>query len=1045
MRISEISISRPVFATMMIGALLVLGIFSYGKLSVDMYPKIDFPITVVQTVYPGASAETVESEVTKKIEDACNEASGIRHIRSISRESFSLLIIEFELSQEGGESTQRIREKVSTVRGDLPDDIEDPIVSQFDPTATPILSIAVSGKRPAREITELAKNIIKRRLESINGVGNVRLIGGQEREISIAVDPEKMESYGVTVSDLQRNIAEANMEIPGGRVDEHSREYIIRMAGRLTKVSQFNDVIIKRNKGVPVYLSDVARVVDTVQEQRSLSLYNGKQAVSMQIIKQSGANTVEVARDVKEQLEILRGEMPPDLSIEIVNDAAKFIEDSVHEIIFNIQFGTALAVIVIFLFLLSFRPTIITGLSIPISIIATFTVMNAFGFTINIMTLMGLSLAVGILIDDAIVVIENIYRHMDQGKSAMEAAFTGTKEIGLAVMATTLSIVAVFVPIAFMSGIIGQFFTEFGITVAVAVLISLFVAFTLTPMLSSRFLQVNEPYAERKGMLGAIARFINIFWKPILKVLGFWNKIFDGIVPMYLKLLRGSLNTRWLVIVVAVLSFAGALYMARFVGSEFMTQADEGKYAVNITTPPGTNLTETAKLMAEVEDLLLLNIDEIKNTFITIGAGDNPVTQGQILVELIDKSERDITVFQFMDSTRVFIKDVAGIKSSVDFSGGEGGGEKPIELSIRGSDMDELVRLAHQVEKIFRNTPGTADVDNTLEEGKPELQVSIDRQLASDLKLGLLEIPMTVRSLVEGDVVTNFKDGDEEYEVLMRLDEPFRNSTEDIGRILIRSEKEKTSGGNMQFPLDRIATLTKTTAIGEFNRYDRQREVRVNSNVVSGSFAGTITNLIKEEVAKIELPPGYIIEPVGEAEMMEESFTEILLALALAVIFIYLLLASQFESFFDPLSIMLSLPLSLIGAILGLIGSSFSIMSMIGIVLLMGLVTKNAILLIDFVKQLRDEGVSRYDAILKAGPIRLRPILMTTFAMVFGMLPLALGIGPGAEFRAPMARAAIGGIISSTLLTLVVVPVVYTLVDDFVGFFRKEKKEVQQA
>ncbi len=1040
MKISEVSINRPVFATMMIGALLVLGAFSYYSLNLDMFPDIDFPIVTVISVYPGASAEAVETEVTRRIEDAVNEVSGIRHITSQSSEGYSLMIIEFILEKESSEATQDIREKVASIRGDLPDDMEEPVVSQYDPSAQPIMSIVIAGDRPAREVTEFAKNTIKKRLETVNGVGNVRLIGGEEREILIALDPERMESYQVSIDQVKNAIRVANMEIPGGRIEEASREYLVRTMGRLTEVAQFEDIVVRNNKGVPVYLKNVASVKDTVEEKRSFSTYNNRQAVSVSVIKQSGANTVDVARMVRATLDELREEVPADIRIQLVEDNAVFIEDSVHEILFNIRFGTLLAVLVIFLFLLDIKPTIITGLSIPISIIGTFTAMLFLGYTINFMTLLGLSLAVGILIDDAIVVIENIYRHMAEGKSAREAAFTGTKEIGLAVMATTLAIIAVFIPIAFMEGIVGRFFTQFGITVAVAVMISLFVAFSLTPMLSSRMLKGEGDDSTPTRKKGPVRRILSAIWRPILKVISYWNIIFDSFKPYYEKLLAKSLRHRWLVILVAIGSLGAAYGASKLVGREFMTQTDQSKLAVHIETPPGTNLEETATRFRKVEDVLA-TFDEATNTYVTIGAGNDPVTQGRILVLLTEKSDRELSVFQLIDSVRTALKTIPGINYMVGMGEGRHN-QKPIEVSIRGPEMDELTRLARQVQDITYNMPGATDVDNTMEEGKPEIQIEIDRKLANDLKLNLFEIPSTVRSLVEGEVVTRFKEGDEEYDVRVRLDESFRASAEDIGRIMIRSGKELDGRDVFLVPLNRVASIKKKTSIGQYNRYDRQREIRINANPLAGAFAGTIINQVMTAVDEtVDVPPGYLIGVVGEAEIMEESFQSILSALALAVIFIYLLLASLYESFFDPFSIMLSLPLSLIGAIIGLVGSSFSIMSLIGIVLLMGLVTKNAILLIDFVKQLRQEGVSRYNAILKAGPIRLRPILMTTLAMVFGMLPLALGLGPGAELRAPMARAVIGGIISSTLLTLVVVPVVYTLIDDFVGLFSKKRKQ----
>ncbi|UCC43228.1 MAG: efflux RND transporter permease subunit [Candidatus Zixiibacteriota bacterium] len=1040
MKISEISINRPVFATMMIAALLVLGWFSYTDMSVELFPEVDFPFVVVTTVYPGASAEAVEKDVTKNLEDVVNEISGVRHIISRSREGYSLIFAEFQLEVDGSVAAQDVREKVAGIRSILPDDIEEPVVSQFDPSAQAIMALTVDSRRPPRDLTKLVKDKIQTRLEAVTGVGSVELVGGQEREIQVQLNPDRLASYQLTVDDVHRAIAGANMEVPGGRVDEASREYLVRVQGRLRSVDDFGSVIVKNRQGTPIYLSDVASVKDTVAEQRSLSRFNGKSAVSLRIIKQSGANVVDLAREVREVLARLDEELPADVNFTIVRDDAVFIEDSIHEILFNIQFGTTLAVLVIFLFLLDIRPTIITGLSIPISIIATFTLMKFLGFTVNFMTLLGLSLAVGILIDDSIVVVENVYRKMQEGLSPFKAAFAGTKEIGLAVSATTFSIMVVFLPVAFMEGIVGRFFYQFGMTVAFAVLISLFVAFTLVPMLSAR---TSPPAEDPESLDPARARGWRRLWLRTRRPLSIWNRAFDAIRPGYRSLLAWSLNHRLVVILTAGITFIAALAMVTVLGTEFFEEADQGQISVIIETPPGTTLQETSDRIARVESVVR-QISDVTGTYVTIGAGNTEVTNGNLLIILNDASERDVTVFELIDSLRVMIAAVPGIKYSLTTGEHEGGSDKPVELSIRGDDRDELIRLSREVQEIMLQTPGTTDVDNTLEEGKPEFQIEIDRKLADDLGIDLATLSRTIRTLVEGDVVTRYKEGDDEYDVRLRLDQRFRSSESDLGRILVESNKEVAGLKTFLVPLDRIAKITKGTSIGEYSRYDRQPEVRVNANVLADAFAGTVTTLAQETVdTTVQLPPGYMVAPVGTQEIMVESFTNIFRALILAVIFIYLLLASQYESFFDPFSIMLSLPLSLVGAILGLLvfNSSLSMMSLIGIVMLMGLVTKNAILLIDFVKQERRKGVDRTAAILRAGPIRLRPILMTTFATVFGMLPLALGIGPGAEFRAPMARAVIGGMLSSTLLTLVVVPVTYTVIDDVVAFvFRRSRK-----
>jgi HAE1 family hydrophobic/amphiphilic exporter-1 len=1011
---------------MMIGALLVLGMFSYRDLSVEMFPEVDFPIIVVQTYYSGASAEAVESEVSEKIEEAGNQVTGVRHIQTTSREGISVVVIEFQLEVDGVIAAQDVREKVSAIRGNLPDDIDEPIVSQWDMSAEPILSLALSGRRSAREITQLAKDIIKPRLEPLPGVGGVQLVGGSEREIRVFIDPQRMEAMKITVDDIRFAVASANLDLPGGRIDEAAREYLIRMQGRLTEVQQFDSIIVKHIEGTPIYLADVANVVDTIAEQRSLSRYNGNAAIGIDIVKQSGANVVEVALGARKVVEELQKELPPDVTIDIVSDNSIFIQDSIHEIETNIMLGTTLAVIVIFLFLLDLKPTTITGLSIPISIIATFTLIKFLGFSINFMTLLGLSLSVGILVDDAIVVVENIYRHLDEGKSPVRAAIDGTAEIGLAVSATTFCIIAVFVPVAFMEGIIGRFFYQFGMTVAFAVLISLFVAFTLTPMLSAQwFKRVDE-----KIRRNAIIRFLSL-----------WNAGFDKLKPLYERALAYSLRRRWLVTIIALGTFAFSLFMAGQLGQEFMPEYDESRMQIVITVPPGTDLKESSDRIREVEDVLS-GLPEVKTTYVTIGRGSQPVNEGSIRVSLVEPDERIMSANELMDSVRILLAEIPGMKTSISKEGGHDGG-KPIEVSIRGGDLAVLTSLVHQVEERARAIPGSTDIDNTLEEGTPEIQVNVDRQLARDLGLNIQSIAMTVRNLIEGDVVTRFKEGDEEYDVRVQLATHHRESADGIDRLLIESTKEIPGISTFLVPLGRVATIERGTDIGKLSRYDREREVRVNGNVLSGFFAGTITNELLLASQDIELPPGYSIGAVGTQEFMVESFQNILLALAMAIVFIYLLLASQYESFFDPLSIMVSLPLSLIGAVFGLLvfNTSMNIMSMIGIVMLMGLVTKNAILLIDFVKQRRAQGMGRTEAILLAGPIRLRPILMTAFATVFGMLPLALGLGPGAEMRAGMARAVIGGMISSTFLTLIVVPVVYAQIDDVIGWVFGRKKD----
>ncbi|RKX19423.1 MAG: AcrB/AcrD/AcrF family protein, partial [Candidatus Zixiibacteriota bacterium] len=787
--------------------------------------------------------------------------------------------------------------------------------------------------------------------------------------------------------------------------------------------------------GQPVFLKDIATVIDGIEERRSLARVNGEEAVTLNVARQSGANTVDVAYLVKAEITRIQDILPPDMKINIVADDSTWIEDSIHEILTNIYFGGLLAVIVIFLFLADIRSTVISGLAIPTSIVATFTFMHILGFTLNTMSLMALSLAVGLLIDDAIVVIENIYRHMANGSPPRKAAFEATREIGLAVMATTFSIVVVFLPVAFMKGIVGRFFYEFGMTVAFAVVVSLFVAFSLTPMLASRWLKINDHNTEPPARF--LSRILWSVYNRILLIIAPWNRLFNRLNEKYKSLLGWSLNHRFLVMLTAAVVFIGSLFMGGFLGSEFFPQTDQGKIRITVKTPPGTDMPTTSDRIAQIEEIAadFAGVDLI---YTTIGAGDDPVNEGTIRIELVDKSERELSVLRIIDSMRTLISELPGIEFSLSAGEGGGGGEKPVEISIRGHDLDILTDLTEKVENIFRETPGAVDIENNLEANKPELKVTIDRDMANDLGVNIFQVASTIRSFVDGQVVTRYKEGDEEYDVRIRLKESMRSKASDIGRLLIASNKEVVGRRTFMVPLSNIAKIEKTSSIGEYRRYDRLREAKVGCNVSTGYFSGTMVQEILQKARQLDIPPGYHIDLTGTGEIQQEAFGYIFTALALAVIFIYLLLASQFESFFDPFSIMFSLPMSLVGAIVALLvfNSSLSIISLIGVILLMGLVTKNAILLIDFIKQNRYKGVERTESILIAGPIRLRPILMTTFAMIFGMLPLALGIGPGAEVRAPMARAVIGGLISSTMLTLIVVPVVYTIIDDIVAYFK---------
>ncbi len=1028
MKLADVSIRRPVFATMMIMSLIVLGLFSYLKLNVDLYPDVDIPYVVITTVLPGAGPEQIETDVTKIIEDAVNPVEGVDFIQSTSQENVSLVVIAFKLEINGKDAAQNVREKIAAIRAKLPTDIEDPVIQRYDPASLPIIYLTVSGNKSDKDITTLTKDVVKKRLENIPGVGAVELVGGAEREIQIEVDAARLRAYNISIQDVIMNVGAQNVEIPGGNVTEGSRQLLVRTMGKYKNVEDFKKVIVATPNGKPVYLSNVANVVDGTIEQKSLTRVNGKIAVGLNIIKQSGSNTVKVATDVNKQIQKIKNELPKDVEIGIAQDNSIFIKDSINDVLFDILYGGFLAVIVIYLFLANFRATVISGLALPTSIIASFIIMFALNFTLNMMSLLALSLAVGLLIDDAIVVIENIYRHMSQGETPMEAAKSASEEIGLAVMATTFTIVAVFVPVAFMPGIVGRFFYEFGITISVAVLVSLFVAFTLTPMLSSKWLHREDEALSKEGNIRN-------------KILYYFNHAFELLNGKYEKSLRWSLTHRKTIVFGSIAIFIGSFMIMRMLGSQFFPESDQSTFNLVVNASPGSSLQQTSSICEKVESKLRA-FPEVTTVLTTIGSGNNPVTFANILVKLLPTHDRKRSDKEIIRKIREEIKYLAGANISIRTQGGPGGNEKPVTLSIRGDNLSKLQTIADKVENIVKSTPGAVDIENSLEISKPELRINIDREKASDLGINPFLIASTIRSMVDGYVATKFQQGEDQIDVRVRLKKENRSNLNDLELLTVKSNK-KIAGQDFLIPISDASTITQGAGPSKINRYKRQKEIRVDANL-DKRFLGVVLGDITKETSKLNLEPGYSINVIGQGQTQEESFGNILLSLMLAIVFVYIVLAAQFDSFIHPFSIMLALPMSIIGAVIMLLifKSSVSVMSLIGIIMLMGLVTKNGILLVDFTNVLRERGMSRFDALVKAGPTRLRPILMTTFAMIFGMVPVALALGEGAEFRAPMGQAVIGGLITSTLLTLFIVPVVYSILDDlgtfsFSGFFKK--------
>ena len=1018
MKLANVSIDRPVFATMMVMALIVLGLFSFAKLNIDQFPDVDFPFVTATTVLPGAGPEQIESDVTKKIEDAVNPIAGVDHIQSISQEGVSIVIVQFKLEVDGRQAAQEVREKIAAVRANLPTDIKDPVIQRIDPASTPILTVTVAGERSEKEITTYTKDVIKKRLENVPGVGSVDLVGGAEREIQIEVDGERLKAYGLSVQDVIQSVGAANVEVPAGNLIQGPRQLLLRTMGKYTTVDDFKKVVVATPGGKVVRLAEVANVFDGVKEQVSLTRLDGKRAVGLNIKRQSGSNTVRVAEALKKQIERVTKDLPSDIRLMVARDNSVYIRDTVSDVLFDIVYGGLLAVVVVYLFLANARPTIISALALPTSIIASFILMFALDFTLNMMSLMALSLAVGLLIDDAIVVIENIYRHMHEGETPFEAAKAATSEIGLAVMATTFTIVAVFVPVAFMPGIVGRFFYQFGMTVSASVLVSLFVAFTMTPMLASRWLKKEDEELTNSGS-----------W--LRRGLFYFNHAFEVMSVRYQRAIAWSLRNRKTVVFGSLGVFVFSFFLMRYLGSGFFPDSDMSEFNLSINAAPGSSLEQTAAISSTIESTLKRH-PEVTTTLTTIGAGNDPVTKGNIMVKLIAKHNRTKSVFTLIDDIRAELSDLPGANVSLTTQGGIGGPQKPVIMSVRGENMETLQGLADHVERIVRSTPGAADVENSLETSKPEVRIRIDRDKASDLGINVGLIATTVRAMVDGFVATQYQEGGEQYDVRVRLRKDDRTSIEDISNLTIKSTKTLPGNQKLLIPVSSVANIRQGSGPSKINRYDRQREIRIDANLAGRLLVPVLTD-IQDQTSALEFPPGYSVGVVGQGEMQAESFGNIFLSLGLAIVFVYIVLAAQFESFKYPFAIMLALPMSLIGAIMALLafGSSLSVVSMIGIIMLMGLVTKNGILLVDFANVLRDRGHDRSEALIQAGATRLRPILMTTLAMIFGMAPLALAVGEGSEFRSPMGQAVIGGLITSTLLTLFVVPVVYSILDDF--------------
>jgi HAE1 family hydrophobic/amphiphilic exporter-1 len=1008
-RIADVSIRRPVFAVMMIASLLVFGALAYPRMGVDLFPNVEFPVVTVVVTYPGADPETMETEVADPIEASINSMSGIKVLQSVNLESVTQVIVQFELEVSVEQAAQDIRDRVAQVRRQLPPSIDPPIVQKFDVGAAPILGIALSGNIPARDLTHTADKVVKERIQRVRGVGSVDLIGARERQIKVLVDPVKLAGLGLTVDDVGNAVRSQNLDMPAGTFESGSRELSVKTKGELKNVEDVEKLLIPNPMGTLVRIRDVASVSDTVADQRSASFLDGKPAVSLVVRKQSGANTVEVAHRVLRELEKLRPQVEKaGVAISVPTDNSTFIERSIHDVQFDLVFGAFLAVLIILFFLRDIRATLISAVALPTSVVSTFAFMNWLGFTFNNMTMLALSLSIGILIDDAIVVIENIHRHQELGERPAAAASSATAEIFLAVLATTSSIVAVFVPVAFMKGIIGRFFFQFGLTVSFAVSMSMLVSFTLTPMLSSRFL--GRGGGSKNPLSRAIERGLTL--------------ADEG----YGALLRQALRHRLLTIGAAVAALVASFALVSRVKSEFLPPEDRNEFAVNVELPTGTSLDASSRVVEAISGDIRQHAPGVRHTFTTIGGGtQGQINRGRIQVVMTQSKQRPFSQEDLMAWTRArfgALKQAQVTAAAISPIGGDNGfRQQPIQFNIRGENMDELVSAADQLKLQLSKVKGFVDLDTTYRGGKPELDIHVDRERAADLGVPIASVASTLRALMSEDPVSELKQGTETYDIVVQLPAEQRNSVEGLPNLKVRG----VSGQLVE--LANLARPTRGFGPSQIERQARQRQVTVLAGL-QGLPLGEAKKAV-DQVASRAVPHRLTTDYAGMADVMTESFGYMGIALVLAVILVYMILAAQFNSFVQPVTIMLSLPLSVIGAFgaLFLSGMTLNIFSMIGIIMLMGLVTKNAILLVDFAIQRREKGVEMREALVQAGMIRLRPILMTTAAMIFGMLPVALALSEGGQVRAPMAVCVIGGLITSTMLTLVVVPVVYTFMD----------------
>jgi HAE1 family hydrophobic/amphiphilic exporter-1 len=1012
MKLVDVCIRRPVATTMFIAFLVVLGWFSYRGLAVDLFPNVDFPIVVVTTTLSGASVEDMESSVTKPLEEAINTIEGIDEMTSTTSEGVSTVIVFFKLERNGDAAAQDVRDKAATVLSQLPEGTDSPVVAKFQIDATPILSIVVSGDRDLREVTEIAKKQIKEDIETQRGVGSVSLVGGLERAINIVLDTDKLVAYGLSIDQVKAAIRAQNIEIPGGRVDQGQRELILRTMGRVERADDFLTLIVGTAHGRPLTIADIGAVEDAAVEPRNLARLDGRPAVSLLVRKQTGTNTVQVIETVKQRLATIAPTLPRDIQVDFVRDQSRFIQRSIDEVELHLVLAGVLVSLTVMLFIANLRATLIAAVAIPTSIIATFTVMRWLDFTLNNVTMLALVLTTGIVIDDAVVVLENIFRYMEErGVSARQAASEATGEISLAVLATTFSLVVIFLPVAFMEGMVGRFFNSYGVTVAVSILVSLVVSFTLTPMLCARYLRLSShQHAMQKR----------------------FNAVIDR---TYGATLRWALRHRAVIVLVSLLVMASTVPLFGLLGKDFVPRDDQSEFEIVVQTPEGYSLARTEQTLAAIETRLRA-LPHVSHLLTTIGdtsgrlrAGEGPVTTGSVYVRLSELEDRAVSQDELMQQARaIMAAEFPDLRSSVQavnvlVSGGQRMSD--LEFDITGPNLQRLEAYAARIMEGMRATPGFVDVDTTLSVRQPELQVQIARDKASMFGIQVRDVASALRTLIGGEPVSTFREEQEQIDVWLRAQHANRSDPRAIGDVTIA-----TPSGEL-VRLANLATLSEERGPAQIDHQNRQRAVTVVANLDGIPLSAAVEH-VRGLLPGLDLPPNYGLVFGGDAKSLGESGGNFLLAFVLSFIFMYMILAAQFESFVHPITILLALPLSIPFAFLSLylLGETLNVYSVLGLFMLFGIVKKNGILQIDYTNTLRAQGVARDAAILQANHVRLRPILMTTVMLVAGMIPIALGQGPGSASRASMAKVIIGGQSLCLLLTLLMTPVAYSLFDD---------------